>query len=77
MLSCSQNIFLMQVRLINFLLDIFFRGKTDGGEKVLKIMDITLGLKPILIFLASGFGAKSRCHVNDSYFEYIQYIPSV
>lgn len=38
MLSCSQNIFLMQVRLINILLDVFFRGKTDGGEKVLKML---------------------------------------
>ena len=27
-----------------------------------------LGLDPILIFLASGAGARSLCHVNDSYF---------
>lgn len=27
-----------------------------------------LGLDPILIFLASGAGARSCCHVNDSYF---------
>ena len=28
----------------------------------------SLGLNPILIFLASGAGARSCCHVNDSYF---------
>ena len=28
----------------------------------------TLGLNPILIFLASGAGARSLCHVNDSFF---------
>lgn len=28
----------------------------------------TLGLDPILIFLASGAGARLCCHVNDSYF---------
>lgn len=28
----------------------------------------TLGLNPILIFLASGAGARSCCHVNDSFF---------
>lgn len=28
----------------------------------------SLGLDPILIFLASGAGARSCCHVNDSYF---------
>ena len=27
-----------------------------------------LGLNPILIFLASGAGARSCCHVNDSFF---------
>jgi GntP family gluconate:H+ symporter len=27
-----------------------------------------LGIDPILIFLASGAGARSLCHVNDSYF---------
>lgn len=27
-----------------------------------------LGLDPILIFMASGAGARSMCHVNDSYF---------
>lgn len=27
-----------------------------------------LGMDPILIFLASGAGARSLCHVNDSYF---------
>ncbi|SUH34644.1 permease [Salmonella enterica subsp. enterica] len=27
-----------------------------------------LGLDPILIFLASGAGARACCHVNDSYF---------
>lgn len=29
---------------------------------------VSLGLDPILIFLASGAGARSCCHVNDSYF---------
>lgn len=28
----------------------------------------SLGLNPILIFLASGAGARACCHVNDSYF---------
>ncbi len=28
----------------------------------------TLGLNPILIFLASGAGARACCHVNDSFF---------
>lgn len=28
----------------------------------------TLGMDPILIFLASGAGARSCCHVNDSYY---------
>ena len=28
----------------------------------------SLGLDPILIFLASGAGARLCCHVNDSYF---------
>lgn len=28
----------------------------------------SLGLNPILIFLASGAGARSCCHVNDSYY---------
>lgn len=28
----------------------------------------TLGIDPILIFLASGAGARSCCHVNDSFF---------
>lgn len=28
----------------------------------------SLGLNPVLIFLASGAGARSMCHVNDSYF---------
>ena len=28
----------------------------------------TLGLNPILIFMASGAGARACCHVNDSYF---------
>ena len=28
----------------------------------------SLGLDPILIFLASGAGARACCHVNDSYF---------
>lgn len=27
-----------------------------------------LGLDPILIFLASGAGARACCHVNDSFF---------
>ena len=27
-----------------------------------------LGISPILIFMASGAGARSCCHVNDSYF---------
>jgi GntP family gluconate:H+ symporter len=27
-----------------------------------------IGIDPILIFLASGAGARSFCHVNDSYF---------
>lgn len=29
---------------------------------------VSLGLNPILIFLASGAGARLCCHVNDSYF---------
>ncbi len=28
----------------------------------------SLGLNPILIFLASGAGARACCHVNDSFF---------
>ena len=31
-------------------------------------IDASLGLDPILIFLASGAGARLCCHVNDSYF---------
>ncbi|WP_317423299.1 hypothetical protein [uncultured Acidaminococcus sp.] len=37
----------------------------------------SLGMNPILILLASGPGAKFRCYVNDPYFEYIQYTPSL
>jgi hypothetical protein len=44
----------MQIRLINFLLDVFFRGKTDGGEKVLKIMDITLKDVGPIVFITSA-----------------------
>ena len=31
-------------------------------------MATTLGVDPILIFLATGAGARSICHVNDSFF---------